>query len=82
MRAAIEPIIGHVKHDHRMLRNYLKGQQGDQINSPMAAAAFNFKKKLNQITKELLFVFNWLMELRFNKHFGPPIPTQFLNGCL
>ena len=45
-RSAIEPIIGHLKHDFRMLRNYLKGTQGDAINALMAAAAFNFKRKM------------------------------------
>ena len=43
-RAAIEPIIGHLKNDHRMLRNYLKGQVGDSVNLFMACAAFNFRK--------------------------------------
>lgn len=43
-RSAIEAIISHVKHDFRMLRNYLKGVAGDTINSLLAAAAFNFKK--------------------------------------
>lgn len=43
-RSAIEPIIGHLKNDFRMLRNYLKGTQGDAINSLMAGAAFNFKR--------------------------------------
>lgn len=57
-RAAIEPIIGHMKHDHRMARNFLKGVIGDQINALMAAAGFNFKKALNQIKKWLNFLFN------------------------
>lgn len=43
-RAGIEPVIGHLKSDHRLNRNYLKGFQGDQINVLMAAAAFNFRK--------------------------------------
>lgn len=43
-RAAIEPIIGHLKSDHRMERNYLKGFIGDQINLLLAATAFNLKK--------------------------------------
>lgn len=43
-RAAIEPIIGHLKADHRVARNFLKGQIGDSINFIMAAAGFNFKK--------------------------------------
>ena len=32
-RAAVEPVIGHLKDDHRMRRNYLKGQDGDRINA-------------------------------------------------
>ena len=43
-RAGIEPVIGHLKSDHRLDRNYLKGFEGDQINVMMAAAAFNFRK--------------------------------------
>ena len=43
-RAAIEPIIGHLKLDHRVARNFLKGQIGDSINFIMAASAFNYKK--------------------------------------
>jgi IS5 family transposase len=43
-RAAIEPIIGHLKSDHRMARNYLKGFKGDEINLFLAATAFNLKK--------------------------------------
>jgi len=43
-RAAIEPIIGHLKSDHRMARNYLKGFIGDEINLLLAATAFNLKK--------------------------------------
>jgi IS5 family transposase len=46
-RAAIEPVIGHLKHDYRMIRNYLKGTVGDQINVLMAAAAMNFKRVMN-----------------------------------
>jgi IS5 family transposase len=41
-RAAIEPIIGHVKAEHRMDRNYLKGRRGDKANAVLAAAGFNF----------------------------------------
>ena len=46
-RSAIEPIIGHVKHDHRMDRCHLKGKKGDQINAIFAAIGFNFKQILN-----------------------------------
>jgi IS5 family transposase len=41
-RAAIEPVIGHLKNDHRMRRNHLKGRHGDRINAVLAAAGYNF----------------------------------------
>lgn len=43
-RAGIEGIISHLKNEHRLDRNYLKGFLGDEINLFMAAAAFNFRK--------------------------------------
>jgi IS5 family transposase len=46
-RAAIEPIIGHLKSDHRLNRNFYKGVVGDNINIMLAAAAFNFKRMMN-----------------------------------
>jgi IS5 family transposase len=41
-RAAVEPVIGHLKAEHRMERNHLKGREGDRINAVLAAAGFNF----------------------------------------
>ncbi len=55
-RAGIEPVIGHIKHDHRMLRNYLKGVNGDKINTILAGTGFNLKKMLNRIKEQFLFV--------------------------
>jgi transposase, IS5 family len=46
-RAAIEPVIGHVKNEHRMNRNYLAHTQGDRINAILAAAGYNFRLLLN-----------------------------------
>jgi IS5 family transposase len=48
-RAAIEPLIGHLKQDHRLGRCFLKGVVGDQINLLMAACAWNLKKWLSAI---------------------------------
>ena len=55
-RAGIEPIIGHLKSDYRLMRNYLKGSIGDSINLMLAAAAFNFKKLVRQLQMFLRFV--------------------------
>ncbi len=43
-RSAIEPIIGHLKADFRLSRNWLKGSEGDAINLLLAACAWNFRK--------------------------------------
>lgn len=48
-RSAIEPIIGHTKSDHRMDRNYLKGEEGDRINTILAGCGFNIRKLLRAI---------------------------------
>jgi IS5 family transposase len=63
-RAAIEPIIGHIKSDCRMARNFLKGIKGDQINAIMAATAFNFRQYLNKMCENIIF---WLNLLLHNK---------------
>ena len=51
-RATIEPKIGHLKQDHRLCRNYLKGIIGDNINVILAAAGMNFKRVINLLRKE------------------------------
>jgi IS5 family transposase len=46
-RAAIEPVIGHAKQDHRMGRNFLAHRQGDAVNAVLAAAGYNFRRILS-----------------------------------
>lgn len=55
-RNAIEPCIGHMKHDDRMDRNHLKGAQGDKINALSAAIGFNFRKLLKGILLRLYWL--------------------------
>lgn len=45
-RSAIEPIISHIKQDHRMGRNYLLGVEGDMMNALFAGCGFNMRKLL------------------------------------
>jgi IS5 family transposase len=42
-RPAVEPVIGHLKEDHRMGRNYLAGCAGDAANAVLAAVGYNFR---------------------------------------
>ena len=57
-RAAIEPVISHLKHQYRLVRCFLKGFVGDQVNLLLAAAARNLKKWLRTTA------FFWLQLLR------------------
>lgn len=52
-RNAIEAVIGHMKENHRMDRNYLKGTDGDNMIAIMAACGF--------ILRKLLRAFFWLL---------------------
>ena len=57
-RAAIEPIIGHLKTDFRMAQNYLLREEGIQINAFMAATAWNLKRFMEKLKENILhFIF-------------------------
>jgi transposase, IS5 family len=56
-RAAVEPVIGHVKAEHRMDRNFLKGRDGDRINAVLAAAGYNFSLLLRWLAALLRALF-------------------------
>jgi IS5 family transposase len=49
-RSAIEPVIGHLKSDFRLARNYLQGVIGDVLNL-FLAAAFNFRKWMREMAQ-------------------------------
>ena len=59
-RSAIEPVIGHVKADHRMGRNHLKGRSGDRFNVKMAAIGFNFRRILKWLEALVLWLILWM----------------------
>jgi IS5 family transposase len=50
-RSAIEPVIGHLKHEHSMERNSLKGKAGDFINALLSACGYNIRKLLRAIAR-------------------------------
>jgi IS5 family transposase len=67
-RAAVEPVIGHLKDDHRLRRNYLKGRDGDRINAVLAAAGYNFSL-LRRWFEEF---WRALLMLTLRRAFSPP----------
>lgn len=64
-RNAIEPIIGHAKHDGLMGRNYLLGRTGDAMNAILAAAGHNLRIILRKLRLSwLAFLHSFLRDLR------------------
>jgi len=52
-RAAIEPVIGHLKTDFRLNQNYLWGDNSPQINAFLAATGWNLKKMMKKLKEEV-----------------------------
>ena len=67
-RAAIEPIIGHLKTDFRLAKNYFMGETGPQINALLSATAWNMKKMMEILKEKIFFYFLNLIRLLFNRN--------------
>src|SRR5246127_636298 len=64
-RSAVEPVIGHLKSEHRMGRNYLWHRQGDATNAVLAAVGYNFRRLIRWLTLLLFEILARLsLELR------------------
>jgi IS5 family transposase len=71
-RSSIEPVIGHLKSDHRLDRCFLKGRLGDKLNLIGSASGFNVRKLLRLLgagifSRALLF---WVGFSRFLSRFS------------
>ncbi len=62
-RQAIEPIIGHLKADHRMNKCHLKGSNGDSLHAVLCAAGFNNRWLLRMIVKKGIGLFLRLLQV-------------------
>lgn len=51
-RAAIEPVIGHLKKQFRMSQNYYWGESSPKINALLACSAWNFKKYMKRLKEK------------------------------
>jgi IS5 family transposase len=70
-RSAIEPMIGHMKNDGRLDRNYLLGAAGDAINAILAAAGHNLRLILNHLRMLCALILAYLIA-----EIVPEKPTQ------
>jgi IS5 family transposase len=69
-RNAIEPIIGHSKSDHRLNRNQLAGELGDQLNVLFSACGFNIKKLLRAFWLWIQNVIDDILIANFQRSFA------------
>lgn len=65
-RSAVEPVIGHLKNEHRMGRNYLAHRQGDCNNAILSAVGYNFRRLIRWL--------RILLSLLLERFFAPPNP--------
>ena len=56
-RSAVEPVIGHMKSEHRMGRNYLAHRTGDAANAVLAAVGYNFRLLIRWLRTLLTLLF-------------------------
>jgi IS5 family transposase len=62
-RSAIEPVIGHMKSDGRLGRNFLIGKQGDRINATLCGAAHNFRLLLRWLRLLLCLILELIQSI-------------------
>jgi transposase, IS5 family len=65
-RAAIEPVIGHLKTDFRLNQNYLWGDNSPQINAFLAATGWNLKKMMKQLKVEFKILLSYIFDPIFS----------------
>ena len=74
-RAAIEPVIGHLKQHFRMGQNYLSGSKSPKINAMLAATGWNLKKLMKELKNSFcdffrMLIFRKILTLNVNLNFS------------
>ena len=62
-RAAIEPTISHLKRNHALGLNFLKGVAGDIHNALLSGIGYNLKMRFNQIKEQIVLWLKFLIQI-------------------
>jgi IS5 family transposase len=81
-RQAIEPIIGHLKADHRMNRCHLKGPDGDAVHAVLCAAGYNIRWLLRMIVKKGIGLFLRLLQVTGLAEFARALCQMLMSNQL
>ncbi len=75
-RAAIEPTISHLKRNHALGLNFLKGVAGDIHNALLAGIGYNLKMRFNQIKVQIVLCLEFLIFVFENLFLKINLKTQ------
>jgi IS5 family transposase len=75
-RAGIEPTISHLKRNHSLGLNFLKGVAGDIHNALLAGIGYNLKLRFNQIKEQIVLWLDFLIHVFVNLVFKINTKTQ------
>ena len=81
-RAAIEPCISHLKRNHSLGLNILKGVAGDINNALLAGIGYNLKMRFNQFKEEIFLWLEMLIRIFLSKSLLSDKTRSQLNGFL
>ena len=73
-RSAIEPVIGHMKEDGRLGRNFLKDRHGDRLNAILAGVGQNVRLLLRWFRLLFCLVLAWLYDAVLLRRVSRPEP--------
>ena len=79
-RAAIEPTISHLKRNHALGLNFLKGVAGDINNALLSGIGYNLKMRFNQIKEQIVLWLEFLMLDLAKVFFTMHLKTQKLSS--
>ncbi len=72
-RQAVEPVIGHLKSDHRMDRNWLKGAIGDAMHAVLCACGYNLRLLLHHLALLLAKIWTTMLAIQINSVCRRPV---------
>ena len=70
-RSAIEPVIGHMKEDGQLGRNFLSNRHGDRLNAILCGVGQNVRLLLRWFTFLLCFFLGWLYDAVLLRRVSP-----------
>jgi IS5 family transposase len=61
-RSAIEPMIGHMKNDGKLRKNWLKGTEGDAFHALLCGCGHNLRMILRKLRLLCVFILMWVRD--------------------